>query len=65
MIPVQYENKLKGSGVTGGDNSNGAIGSFYEGVIASGVTSAATDDEIQKNIVAVQYKTHNSGYLAN
>ena len=42
---------------TGGDNSNGAIGNFYEGYIASGVSSAATDDAIQKNIIAVGYKT--------
>ena len=42
---------------TGGDNSNGAIGSFYEGYIASGVSSAATDDQIQKNIIAVGYKS--------
>ena len=42
---------------TGGDNSNRAEGSFYEGYLASGVTSAATDAAIQANIVAVQYHT--------
>ena len=42
---------------TGGDNSNGAVGSFYEGFMASGVTSAETDDAIQANIIAVGYKT--------
>ena len=42
---------------TGGDNSNGAEGNFYEGYIVTGVTSAATDDAIQANIVAVGYKT--------
>lgn len=42
---------------TGGDNSNGAVGNFYEGFMATGVTSAATDDAIQANIVAVGYKT--------
>jgi len=42
---------------TGGDNSNGAVGNFYEGIIANGVTSAATDEAIQANIVAVGYKT--------
>ena len=47
---------------TGGDNSNGAIGNFYEGMIATGVTSAATDDKIQANIVAVGYKTLSSSY---
>lgn len=42
---------------TGGDNSNGAEGSFYEGIMATGVTSAATDDAIQANIIAVGYRT--------
>ena len=42
---------------TGGDNSNGGVGTFYEGFIASGVTSASTDDAIQANIIAVGYKT--------
>jgi len=42
---------------TGGDNSNTAEGNFYEGYIATGVTSAATDDAIQANIIAVGYKT--------
>jgi hypothetical protein len=41
---------------TGGDNSNGAVGNFYEGFMATGVTSAATDVAIQANIVAVGYK---------
>merc|ERR1712151_889156 len=38
---------------TGGDNSNGAEGNFYEGFIATGVTSTATDDAIQTNIISV------------
>ena len=41
---------------TGGDNSNGASGNFYEGFMATGVTSAGTDDAIQENIIAVGYK---------
>ena len=41
---------------TGGDNSNGGVGNFYEGFIATGVTSTATDEAIQANIVAVGYK---------
>ena len=41
---------------TGGDNSNGAIGNFYEGFMASGVTSAATDTAIHANIIAVGYE---------
>jgi hypothetical protein len=42
---------------TGGDNSNRAEGNFYEGYIATGVTSKATDDAIQANIIQVGYKT--------
>jgi len=41
---------------TGGDNSNGAVGNFYEGYMATGVTSAATDEKIQANIVSVGYR---------
>jgi hypothetical protein len=41
---------------TGGDNSNGAMGKFYEGIMATGVTTDATDDAVQANIVAVGYK---------
>ena len=41
---------------TGGDNSNSAIGNFYEGIMVTGVTSDATDDLVQQNIVAVGYK---------
>jgi len=41
---------------TGGDNSNGAQGKFYEGYIVTGVTTDETDDRIQENIVAVRYK---------
>lgn len=41
---------------TGGDNSNGAMGRFYEGIIVRGVTTDAVDNAIQSNIVAVRYK---------
>jgi len=41
---------------TGGDSSNGAQGKFYEGIMTRGVTTDATDDLIQANIVAVGYK---------
>ena len=40
---------------TGGDNSNGSIGSFFEGVMTAGVPSDAADDAVQANIVAVGY----------
>jgi hypothetical protein len=39
----------------GGDNSNRAIGTFYEGVITSGDTTDAADDAVQANIVSVGY----------
>ena len=40
---------------TGGDNSNGSIGSFFEGVMTAGVPSDAADDAVQANIVGVGY----------
>jgi hypothetical protein len=39
----------------GGDNSNSAIGTFYEGVITSGYSTDAADDAVQANIVAAGY----------
>jgi len=42
---------------TGGDNSNSAMGNFYEGVMVTGATTDATDDAVQANIVAVAYGT--------
>ena len=42
---------------TGGDNSNGAEGNFYEGIMATGDTTDAVDDAIQANIIAVGYST--------
>ena len=41
---------------TGGDNSNSAIGNFYEGIMVTGVTDDATDDAVQRNIVSVGYQ---------
>jgi hypothetical protein len=40
---------------TGGDGSNNAKGTFFEGAITSGNSSDATDDAIQANIVAAGY----------
>jgi hypothetical protein len=40
---------------TGGDNSNSAEGNFYEGYMATGYASDATDAAIQANIIAVGY----------
>jgi non-reducing end alpha-L-arabinofuranosidase len=42
---------------TGGDNSNGSIGSFFEGVMTSGYPSDATEALVQANIVSVGYDT--------
>jgi Alpha-L-arabinofuranosidase B, catalytic/Alpha-L-arabinofuranosidase B (ABFB) domain/Concanavalin A-like lectin/glucanases superfamily/NPCBM-associated, NEW3 domain of alpha-galactosidase/Lamin Tail Domain len=39
----------------GGDNSNGAQGTFYEGLMTAGYPSDATDQLVQANIVAAQY----------
>ncbi len=39
----------------GGDNSNTAIGSFYEGVMTSGLPSDAAENAVQANIVSVGY----------
>jgi hypothetical protein len=39
----------------GGDNSNGAQGNFFEGVMTTGNASNATDDAVQANIVAAGY----------
>ena len=39
----------------GGDNSDNAIGTFYEGAMVSGFTSSETDAKIQQNIVAAGY----------
>jgi hypothetical protein len=39
----------------GGDNSNGAQGTFYEGVMTAGYPTDATDQQVQANIVAARY----------
>jgi len=39
----------------GGDNSNSAQGTFYEGVMTTGYPSDATDQKVQANVVAAQY----------
>ncbi|MEO8902103.1 MAG: arabinofuranosidase catalytic domain-containing protein [Polyangiaceae bacterium] len=36
---------------TGGDNSNGAIGNFFEGVMTAAYSSSAADDAVQASIV--------------
>jgi hypothetical protein len=44
---------------TGGDNSDRALGIFYEGAMTTGYCSAAADSAIQANVVAVGYKGSN------
>jgi hypothetical protein len=39
----------------GGDNSNGASGTFFEGCMTSGYPSDSTDDAVQANVVAAGY----------
>jgi hypothetical protein len=41
----------------GGDNSNGAQGTFYEGVMTSGYPTDSTETSVQANIVAAKYAT--------
>lgn len=41
----------------GGDNSNSAQGTFYEGVMTSGFPSDDTEDAVQADIVAAGYAT--------
>jgi non-reducing end alpha-L-arabinofuranosidase len=47
---------------TGGDNSNGSDGSFFEGVITAGYPSDATDNAVQANIVAAGYQQVATGF---
>ena len=39
----------------GGDNSDSAIGTFYEGVMTSGYSTDAADNALQANIASVGY----------
>ncbi len=41
---------------TGGDNSIGSAGTFYEGVMTTGYPSDATENSVQANIVAAGYR---------
>ncbi|KAJ7080952.1 glycoside hydrolase family 54 protein [Mycena belliarum] len=41
----------------GGDNSDRARGTFYEGVMTSGFPSDATENAVQANVVAAKYAT--------
>jgi hypothetical protein len=41
--------------LAGGDNSDEAIGTFFEGVLTVGYSTDAADDAVQANIVAASY----------
>jgi non-reducing end alpha-L-arabinofuranosidase len=45
----------------GGDNSKGADGTFYEGVMTNGYASSSTEAAVQANIVAAGYNTGGGG----
>jgi hypothetical protein len=45
----------------GGDNSVGAAGTFYEGVMTSGYPSDATENSVQANITAAGYSASTGG----
>ncbi len=49
---------------TGGDNSNGASGEFFEGAVTSGYPSDATENAVQASIVAAGYGPASSGGTA-
>lgn len=56
--PIGYFPMNRGGGIVlgiGGDNSSGAQGNFYEGVMTTGFATEAMDAEIQANIVAARY----------
>ena len=58
--PQPAYNPMKKQGAiilgTGGDNSNWAVGTFFEGVMASGFSTDATDLAVHANIAAAHYK---------
>jgi len=56
--PPQYQPMKKQGAIIlgiGGDSSDWAIGTFYEGVMTSGYATDATDAAVHANIVAAGY----------
>jgi non-reducing end alpha-L-arabinofuranosidase len=56
--PAGYQPMRKQGAVVlgiGGDNSNRAIGTFFEGAITVGYSTDAADDAVQASIVAAGY----------
>ena len=61
--PYHYQPMRKQGAIilaTGGDDSNGAEGNFYEGFMATGYASDVTDAAIQANTIAVGYQASGS-----
>jgi len=58
-LPAQAYSPMKQEGAIilgiGGDNSNGSIGSFFEGVMTTGAPTSAAMNAVQANIVSVGY----------
>ncbi len=52
-MPMQQEGAIVLG--TGGDDTNVSIGSFFEGVMTSGLPTDAADNAVQANIVSVGY----------
>jgi hypothetical protein len=46
---------------TGGDNSNGGVGEFFEGAVISGYPSDATENAVQADIAAAGYASGTGG----
>jgi hypothetical protein len=40
---------------TGGDDSNGSVGTFFEGAVTAGYPTDAADNAVQANIVSIKY----------
>ena len=56
--PPGYEAMNKQGAIilgTGGDNSCGAVGTFYEGVMTASYTTDVTDTAVHANILAASY----------
>ena len=61
--PPKYEIMKKQGAIVlgiGGDNSNWAVGTFYEGVMTHGFADNKVDDEVQMNILQAGYQVSNS-----
>ena len=62
-LPAGYAPMQQEGGIilgVGGDNSNWATGTFFEGVMTAGYPSDAADDAVQANIVSVGYSGQTS-----